>query len=114
VARLGEFLPFGRLFTLGTFLNLASRKHFLASFLNCIHFDKKMVGLYFVCFYRNSSGVDVMITIFCDFCQFSDEKIGVFLKNQCYDPFLAKTSSSLSKKRHFVRQFFLANIFLKS
>jgi hypothetical protein len=27
--------------------------------------------------------VDVMITIFCDFCQFS-AKIGVFLTNQCY------------------------------
>jgi hypothetical protein len=30
------------------------------------------------------SGVDVMITIFSDFRQFS-AKIGVFLKNQCYD-----------------------------
>jgi hypothetical protein len=29
-------------------------------------------------------GVDVMNTIFCDFRQFS-AKIGVFLKNQCYD-----------------------------
>jgi FAD synthase len=29
-------------------------------------------------------GVDVMITIFCDFQQFS-AKNGVFLKNQCYD-----------------------------
>jgi hypothetical protein len=27
-------------------------------------------------------GVDVMITIFCDFF---GEKIGVFLQNQCYD-----------------------------
>jgi hypothetical protein len=47
-------------------------------------------------------GVDVMITIFCDFRQFSaifdnflrfstifGEKIGVFLKNQCYDQNLA-------------------------
>jgi hypothetical protein len=25
-------------------------------------------------------GVDVMIKIFCDFCQFSGKKIGVFLK----------------------------------
>jgi hypothetical protein len=30
-------------------------------------------------------GVDVMITIFCDFRQLSAKKIGVFLKNQCYD-----------------------------
>jgi hypothetical protein len=30
-------------------------------------------------------GFDVMITIFCDFCQFSDENWRFFLKNQCYD-----------------------------
>jgi hypothetical protein len=30
-------------------------------------------------------GVDVMITIFCDFRQFSAKQIGVFLKIQCYD-----------------------------
>jgi hypothetical protein len=31
------------------------------------------------------SGVDVMITIFSNFSWFLTEKIGVFLKNQCYD-----------------------------
>jgi hypothetical protein len=36
------------------------------------------------------SGVDVMITIFGDFRQFSAEKIGVFLKNQCYDQIFCK------------------------
>jgi hypothetical protein len=35
-------------------------------------------------------GVDVMITIFCDLCQFSAKKIGVFLKNQCYGQIFAK------------------------
>jgi hypothetical protein len=45
--------------------------------------------------------VDVMITIFCKFRQFSAKKIGVSIKNQCYDKFFAKTSSSLSQKRHF-------------
>jgi hypothetical protein len=29
------------------------------------------------------------------------EKIGAFLKNQCYDQIFAKSSSSLSKKRRF-------------
>jgi hypothetical protein len=29
-------------------------------------------------------GVDVMITSFCDFSKFFCEKIGVFLKYQCY------------------------------
>jgi hypothetical protein len=36
-----------------------------------------------------NAGADVMITIFCDFGQFSAKKIGVFLKNQCYDQIFA-------------------------
>jgi hypothetical protein len=36
------------------------------------------------------------------FCQFS-AKIGVFLKNQCYDQIFSKTSCSLSKKRQYFR-----------
>jgi hypothetical protein len=52
-------------------------------------------------FYTNSSGSDVMITIFCDFSQFSAKKFGVFLKNQCYDHNLAKISFVLSQKRRF-------------
>jgi hypothetical protein len=36
-------------------------------------------------FFTNSAGTDVMITIFCDFLTIFGEKIGVFLKNQCYD-----------------------------
>jgi hypothetical protein len=49
-------------------------------------------------------GVDVMITIFCDFCQFSAKKLCVFLKNQCYAQIFAKNSSSLSKKAIFHRK----------
>jgi hypothetical protein len=30
-------------------------------------------------------GVDVMITIFCDFRQFLAKKLAFFIKNQCYD-----------------------------
>jgi hypothetical protein len=33
-------------------------------------------------FFANSSGVDVMIIIFCDFWQLSAKKLAVFLKNQ--------------------------------
>jgi hypothetical protein len=36
---------------------------------------------------RRLPGVDDMITIFCDFCQFSAKKFSVFLKKQCYDLF---------------------------
>jgi hypothetical protein len=58
-----------------------------------------------------SPGVVVMITIFCDFCQFSP-KNGVFLKKQRYDSILAKTIGRLSKKGRFFRHF-LAKIFSK-
>jgi hypothetical protein len=51
------------------------------------------------------TGVDAMITIFSDFCRFSAEKNGIFLKNQCSEQIFAKTSSSLSKKRQFFATF---------
>jgi hypothetical protein len=38
-----------------------------------------------------------MITIFCDFCQFFGEKMGVFLKNQSYDQNFAYFSFVLSQ-----------------
>jgi hypothetical protein len=60
------------------------------------------------------SGVDVIITIFCDFCQLS-AKNGVFLKNQCYGPIFAQFSFVLSKKNpHFFSPNFWAKIFKKS
>jgi hypothetical protein len=43
------------------------------------------IGISVVILVKTFPGVDVMITIFCDFWQFSAKKIGVFLKNQCYD-----------------------------
>jgi hypothetical protein len=46
-------------------------------------------------------GVDVLIRIFCNFSQFSAEKNGVFLKNQCYDKLFVNTSNSFSKKAIF-------------
>jgi hypothetical protein len=49
------------------------------------------------------SGVDVMITILCDFCNF-------FLKNQCYDQNFAKTSISLRKNANIFAKFFGENI----
>jgi hypothetical protein len=39
-----------------------------------------------------SSGVDVMIPIFCNFSTIFGEKIVIFLKNQYYDQIFAKTS----------------------
>jgi hypothetical protein len=54
----------------------------------------------FLCFCgRAYPGVDVMITIFCDFCQFSAEKMGFFSKTNVMMTIFAKTNSSLGKKR---------------
>jgi hypothetical protein len=39
------------------------------------------------------------------------EKIGGFLKNQCYDQIFSKSSSSLSKKRQYFHKKFGENIF---
>jgi hypothetical protein len=57
------------------------------------------------------SGVDVIITIFYDFCQFSAKKMAFFSKsNVCSDQIFAKISCSLSKKTPI----FSAKIFKKS
>jgi hypothetical protein len=52
-----------------------------------------------------SPGVDVMITIFCDFRQFW-AKMAFFSKNQFYDQNFAQCRFMLSQKRQFFRQFF--------
>jgi ABC-type uncharacterized transport system fused permease/ATPase subunit len=58
-----------------------------------------------------SPGVDVMITIFCDFRQFSAKKIGVLPKYQCYDQLFSKFSFVLSQKRQFFRKKFRRKYF---
>jgi hypothetical protein len=61
--------------------------------------------------FLDDQGVDVMITIFCDFRQFLCVKIGVLVRNQYYDPHYAEFSSVLNQKRHFVAEFFGENFF---
>jgi hypothetical protein len=52
-------------------------------------------------------GVDVMITIFCDFCQLSAIKLAFFSKTNFMINFFQKLAvSSLSKKRQYFRQLF--------
>jgi hypothetical protein len=58
----------------------------------------------------SAPGADVMITIFCDFRQFS-AKNAVFLKNQCYDQNFEKFSFVLSRKRQFFRRIFQQKYF---
>jgi hypothetical protein len=62
--------------------------------------------------FKHSPGgvVDVMIAIFCDFRQFSAEKMAFFSKKQCYDQSVSKTSSNWRKKRQFLLNFFNCNI----
>jgi hypothetical protein len=55
--------------------------------------SSKVVGL--------APGVDVMITIFGDFCQFSAKKLVFFSKINVMITIFAKTSSSFSKKRRY-------------
>jgi hypothetical protein len=45
-----------------------------------------------------------MSTNFCDFCQFSAKKFGVFPKIQCYDQNFEQFCFVLSQKRQFFRQ----------
>jgi hypothetical protein len=48
------------------------------------------------------SGVDIMITIFCDFSQFSRKNCR-FIKNQWYDQLFSKFGFVLRQKRQFFR-----------
>jgi hypothetical protein len=57
-----------------------------------------------------SPGVDVMLTILGDFCQFSAKKWRFFQK-KCYYKFFTKTSSSVIKNANFCAKFFGENIF---
>jgi hypothetical protein len=51
----------------------------------------------------NLPGVDVMITIFCDFCQFSAKKLAFFSKTNLMINFFSKFGFVLSQKRQFFR-----------
>jgi hypothetical protein len=59
-------------------------------------------------FALRTPGVDVMITIFCDFRHFFGEKMAFFSKpnTQCYDQKFAYFSFVLSQKRQFFRCIF--------
>jgi hypothetical protein len=72
--------------------------------------NSSLVNCNFFCNKRRP-GVDVMIIIFGDFCQFSTKKIGVFLKNQCYDHFFQKLAVVWAKTANIFAKFFGENIF---
>jgi hypothetical protein len=55
-------------------------------------------------------GVEFMITIFCDFPQFSAKILAFFQKPMLYDQFFSKFGFVLSQKRQFLAKFFCENI----
>jgi hypothetical protein len=66
VTRLGEFLLFGRLFSLGAgFFEITKVTRFVGYFFTraklCINFDKNELGYIFGDFFANSSGDPVLI-----------------------------------------------------
>jgi hypothetical protein len=83
--------------------------YLLVQLPNTIHYIDSSLGPIAGC--TDHPGVVVVITIFCDVCQFSAEKIGVFHKNLCYDHFFSKNGSTLSKKRQYFRQNFRRKYF---
>jgi hypothetical protein len=56
-------------------------------------------------------GVDVMITIFCGFCQFSAKVLAFFSKTNVMIKFLQKVALVLAKRPIFLLIFFGENIF---
>jgi hypothetical protein len=88
VTRLGEFSPNGGFLIFAFFLICSRPNKFYDNSITrilgllfprlwfCINFDKNVFGYIL----PNSSGVDVMITIFCDFGQLSPKKLAFFTK----------------------------------
>jgi hypothetical protein len=89
VTGLVEFLPDGLLFTFDRFWKFnKSSPHFWGYFFpqlrlyihTVCNVGKNGLGNIFGAFSANASGADVMITIFCDFRQFSAKKLAFFSK----------------------------------
>jgi hypothetical protein len=59
----------------------------------------------------NFLGVNVMITIYFDFRQFSSKKFAFFLKSRCYHPILQKLALFWTKNADFSTKVFGENIF---
>jgi hypothetical protein len=55
-------------------------------------------------------GVDVMITIFCDFSQFSAKKLAFFLNTNAMINFFQNLALFCVKKANFFATFFVENI----
>jgi hypothetical protein len=113
--RLGENRPLdspvGWLFRLGSFKKITELPRiFKTTFTQCtsygcIYYNNKWVGLLLGDFFTNSSGVDVMITIFCDFWQFSAKKLAFFSKTDVMINFFQNLALLWAKNANFLLNF---------
>jgi uncharacterized Fe-S radical SAM superfamily protein PflX len=60
--------------------------------------------------FRRLSGIDVMITIFCDFCQISAKKMAFFSKTNVMIKILDNLALFGVKNANFCAEFFGQNI----
>jgi hypothetical protein len=72
---------------------------------------RRPIRAFFIRFQVVATGVDVMITIFCDFDAFRRKNWRFSKKNQCYDQNFALFSFSLSQNRQFFRRIFRQKYF---
>jgi hypothetical protein len=112
-----DFRPMGD-FLLWTLVWKLQMRTFLGYFFprynQCNNFDKKLMDYILGDFFVNSPVVDVKITFFCDFSQFSAKKLAFFLNTNVTIIFSKKICFVLSKKRQLFSLIFLAKIFLKA
>jgi hypothetical protein len=92
VTRLAEFSPIGPLFSLGSFLKNTEVAQVFGLLFPAVKkyvliFPYNGLGYTMSDFFSNLSGVDVMITIFCDFCQFSAKQLAFFSKTNVMSKF---------------------------
>jgi hypothetical protein len=73
-------------------------------------FPRKLAKIVENCDYNIYPGTDVMITIFCDFYQFSAKKLAFFSKTNVMIKFLHNLALFRVKNANFFAEFFGENI----
>jgi hypothetical protein len=122
VTRLGEFSPKVWLLTLGSGLKITKAANFYGVLFPMvpviINLTKNGLGYILGDFFTNSSGhpachcagTGVMITIFCDFWQFSAKKLAFFSKTDVMIKFLHNLALFWVKNANFFAEFFGENV----
>jgi hypothetical protein len=89
----------------GSDLKITKQSTFWGYFFHALGYGliltKKKLG-YILSIFLTNSGVDILITIFCDFCQFSATKLAFFLNTNVTIKYFSKFSFVLSPKRQYL------------